>query len=827
MGDTSLFFINDEDQLQLQAMEAGEAFLYTELTATELSFWQIDLHLAFAPSNGNHVRVYLWLDRPVVDSANGYYIQLGEGGSDDRLRLFKLENGLALEQAVGTTSLGTNPNLTLQAKIDDDQWLISSRSMGEFDFSTEIIHEVDSTLARNGSDIFGLLCTFTDTRKDQFFFDNIQVLAQETIDTLGPLITDVAIIDGQTLQVFFSESLELTSAERVANYSVEPAGISASTAVLQSSRNSVVLILTQALVPNQPSILVASEISDLAGNQQTSQFDFQYELERVIKPYEILINEIYDDPTPSFGLPAAEFLELLIQTEDGTPISLKTITLKNFASEVSLPDLTFESGTHLILCEEKDTALFNDGGTVLGIEDLPTLINAGNSLSLLDRGEVIHQITYDDGWYQDNSKRAGGWSLELINPLDPCALQENWAASVGLTGGTPGQRNSLYDVARAGIQFQILRIVPLSDSRLMVEFNKTLTELLPAHFALQGGQAEVQNAARTGDNLEQAILVIDPPLVIGTQYSLTVDGVSDCLGQVIAKQTHEVLIPDVPIVGDIVINEILFNPVPGGSDFVEIFNLSDRAFQIQDLAFRVDHGQSQQIRPITSVAILPPNGYFVFTADPTDVMTRYPPVHSSSIFKSPLPNLPDQAGHLQLIYQKGVDSRLLDEISYDEDLHGRILRDKEGVSIERIDPSRITQDRSNWHSAASSEGFATPTRPNSQIQRTPALDAMFRVDPARLSPDGDGHEDFLSIHYSLPVSNRIANVWIYDSAGRLTKHLVNNETLAASGQIKWDGETDAGGKARIGIYTILIETFGENGSRQRYQEPCVVAGKLD
>jgi hypothetical protein len=62
---------------------------------------------------------------------------------------------------------------------------------------------------------------------------------------------------------------------------------------------------------------------------------------------------------------------------------------------------------------------------------------------------VIDSIRYTTNWYKDAIKDDGGWSLELINPLQnsTCLDATNWIASNDANGGTPGVVNSVYSLA--------------------------------------------------------------------------------------------------------------------------------------------------------------------------------------------------------------------------------------------------------------------------------------------------------------------------------------------------------------------------------------------
>ncbi|MDR3297469.1 MAG: gliding motility-associated C-terminal domain-containing protein, partial [Prevotellaceae bacterium] len=98
--------------------------------------------------------------------------------------------------------------------------------------------------------------------------------------------------------------------------------------------------------------------------------------------------------------------------------------------------------------------------------------------------------------------------------------------------------------------------------------------------------------------------------------------------------------------------------------------------------------------------------------------------------------------------------------------------------------------------------------------------------PETFSPDGDGYDDVLFIAYAMPSEGYIANISIYDAAGRLARTLCRNTTLATEGRLSWDGTCDNGKPAAIGIYVVYAEVFTLNGKTQRYKKTCVVGRRF-
>ena len=184
--------------------------------------------------------------------------------------------------------------------------------------------------------------------------------------------------------------------------------------------------------------------------------------------------------------------------------------------------------------------------------------------------------------------------------------------------------------------------------------------------------------------------------------------------------------------------------------------------------------------------------------------------------------MPDEDGHLVLLDAQG---QVLDELAYKDDWHFKLISDDEGVSLERMDPSAPTQNKNNWHSAASSAGYGTPGYVNSQYRQSNNLAAMISVEPPIISPDNDGRDDRAVIRYQLTEPGFVANILLYDVEGRLLRRLVSNSILGSSGYWTWDGLDENGNRLPFGIYILFTEIYNLQGKKARFKNSIVVGKK--
>jgi len=143
--------------------------------------------------------------------------------------------------------------------------------------------------------------------------------------------------------------------------------------------------------------------------------------------------------------------------------------------------------------------------------------------------------------------------------------------------------------------------------------------------------------------------------------------------------------------------------------------------------------------------------------------------------------------------------------------------------LERIDFDAPTQNSSNWHSAATSVGYGTPTYKNSQYKTEADVKGEITIGPEIVSPDNDGMDDFATIDYAFPEPDYVANITIFDAAGRPVRYLQRSALCGTKDYFRWDGLGEKGQKLPIGIYVVYSEVFNLSGKKKQFKKTIVLA----
>lgn len=279
---------------------------------------------------------------------------------------------------------------------------------------------------------------------------------------------------------------------------------------------------------------------------------------------------------------------------------------------------------------------------------------------------------------------------------------------------------------------------------------------------------------------------------------------------------------------DIVINEILFNPKPGGSDYVEVYNRSDSSVDISTLFLtnKNSSGNYGVLKKLSDTSrYLLPHAYVVFTEDAARLALDYFVKNPAAVVEvSSLPSYANAEGTVVLLTKQAM---VIDEVHYKEDWQFPLLANAEGVALERIDPTGKSNDKANWRSAASNAGYGTPGYKNSQYKLFQKAILNITITPKIFSPDGDGIDDAATIQYTMPEGGWVANIFIYDASGRQQRHLVKSAVLGTSGKFRWDGLDEKGRRLPVGQYVIYTEIFNLQGKKQQFKNVVVLARRLN
>ncbi len=269
------------------------------------------------------------------------------------------------------------------------------------------------------------------------------------------------------------------------------------------------------------------------------------------------------------------------------------------------------------------------------------------------------------------------------------------------------------------------------------------------------------------------------------------------------------IVPSYPVQAEIMINEVLFNPSDGLSDYIEVVNRSPAHVLMEGLMIR-NHQNNQGVT-IDEYWIIGPGEIFVITSDTSAIRRHFPRIKDRFLVFNPLPAFNVDRGNVSLYW----DSVELDAMDYDEDMHHPALMNPKGVSLERISLNVSSRDRDNWTSASEVSGFGTPTLPNSVVVLEGLKGVFFETQQRVFSPDGDGYRDRMTIDYALPRPDFTGYVEIYDAHGRWIADLTGITSLGTTGSFVWDGRAGSGETIPEGIYLLVLHAIAPNGATIR------------
>jgi hypothetical protein len=518
---------------------------------------------------------------------------------------------------------------------------------------------------------------------------------------------------------------------------------------------------------------------------------------------DVTISEIMFDPSPSVGLPEVEYLELYNRVADTLHIDGWTIRVNGKAWRIN--HASIGPFRYLAISSVSGAVALGAYGSSTNATYFDGLPNDWADVVILNSQEKVIAASCYTSTLLTKDGITGGISLEKVDVSSMAEGNENWAASKDIKGGTPGAANSVFRKVTDTTSPIVEKLSIRGDNIIDVTFNEPVA--VGEHFSvLLGGNIEAATFKHSLDMPRMVSITLSKGLKRNVCQSLVLNDVSDYSGNIFSTEL-QVALCDHPRKGDLAINEVLFNPDNGCSDYVELVNASPKPIDLSEVVLcrRNSEGLLDEAKHIDDASlILPPQGYVLLCTTPDAIALRYPRSNPKCFKKlSSMPSYPNDEG---VVVVADTSLNAIDEFAYTEKMHFKMLPTFKGVSLERINLSDT-----KWQSASKESGYGTPGIENSQLLRVENSDNLFTLSSSVLSPDGDGVNDYLAASYHLESAGVMGSINIFTSDGVLVKKLCRNELLGATGTIVWDGIADSGIQVSRGIYIMMIKLVDING----------------
>ena len=777
------------------------------------------------PSTDNNFFVALMTNSSDLasDTTSGYFVGVNPSLSNNFLNLWRIKKGIKTSLITSDFSWGSDDEITVKVGLTPKgEWKLWYMPK---DYSRYILAGECNCFTDDTMGWCGPVFNYTSTRSGLLWLDDLRICTSD----YPPVLISAKVLNLNTVKVQFSRAINSDDATKIASYSIIDSSSNFVNIISTSILSGNEVILKTNKIPFGKLMLKVSGIRGLNGLSVNDSICFGLGEQGAFG--RLVLNEIMASPESTNGLPAFEYIELYNPSNDTILLNGWRLTLNSYS--LTLPADSILPNQYAILCSTSAVEAMSVYGKTVGVTSFPALLNGGMMLKLFDpSGSLISLVTYSDSWYGDDLKKEGGWSLERIDYQNLMEGKNNWRASNSAAGGTPCTVNSVAAANPDITSPRVLSLEVVSDSTILLQFSEPMDSLMLTYtnnYVIDNGISHPSGASLVGGDYSMALLVMPAKLSSTILYSLCFGAaLTDFSGNHLISDCMLFSLPQVPLWNDIVINEVLFNPNTGGVDFVEIYNRSDKTFDLSKISLSNRNSSTNGLDQVNSITdtskLLFPQNYGVITTNPELVKLFYRTEGDKAFIRaSSMASFNIDEGHVVLLSSA---LEVIDEFHYTESMHSQLLNDFKGVSLERINPDFESSSSSTWHSAAQTVGYATPTYKNSQWVEPSTKDDEFSLSPETFSPDGDGRDDFLLISYKLPSDGSVANIRVFDSGGREVRRLASNLLIGTEGEITWDGLNGKNQRVPVGIYIVYIEYFNPNGAVKKYKKTCVVAEKL-
>ncbi|MCW9098377.1 MAG: lamin tail domain-containing protein, partial [Ignavibacteriaceae bacterium] len=341
--------------------------------------------------------------------------------------------------------------------------------------------------------------------------------------------------------------------------------------------------------------------------------------------------------------------------------------------------------------------------------NLPSLNNSGDILTLTDFNEnLIDSVAYNPTWGGSN-----GHSLERISSEAESNDPLNWGTSISIYKATPGVINSItqkdFDIAVSEILFNPQ--FPLKGDTVSISAKVKNPGLYDANFSLQLFEDTNLDSIPDllVDELQNLFLSAKDSNVYSFNYSIEniqsrtgflVNAIFPADQDTTNNKIYKTIEPGLPP-QSIVINEIMYSPLGGEPEWIELYNRTNEVINLNGWSIN-DVYTTPTYAVIEEDVFIEPNSYLVLSRS-SDIYNfhRFIP---SGVFILPIPSLNNDVDGVVVKDDRGLQ---IDSVLYFSQWGGT-----NGHSLERVSVDAGSNLATNWGSSFDIEE-STPGRINS------------------------------------------------------------------------------------------------------------------
>ncbi|MCX7798531.1 MAG: lamin tail domain-containing protein [Melioribacter sp.] len=444
-----------------------------------------------------------------------------------------------------------------------------------------------------------------------------------------------------------------------------------------------------------------SEDEDTSNNIINLQYSV---LSKPSKYNDVVVNEIMYAPRND----EPEWIEIFNRTDEKINVNNWVIGDGLRVTKIISKDFYIEPNEFLVI--SKDSSIINYYISIpkIIVCDLPSLNNSGDVLFIKDSfGKTIDSLRYYSNW-----SRVNGNSLERVDVNISSVDKNNWCSSLSKFNATPGKINS---VAQKNYDIEIVSF--LSDINYVEVGNNIILkckiknagkkravdiELLLFKYENEVNKNEIYLDKKVISYMEPS-QVLDFEFVVSeitigkNNFILKINYLNDEYDEnnIVYFSVSGVLINEQK--GDIVINELMYAPVNQETEWIEIYNTSNKPINLRN--FRIGNNKNKVVITSKDKIILPDN-YIVIAKD-SNIFFTYSKIENIEIV-----NFPALNNNSGIVILTDSLNRIIDSVYYKSTWGGN-----NGKSLERVDSYSLSNDSTNWKSSLMDKG--TPCRKNS------------------------------------------------------------------------------------------------------------------